>query len=76
MDLLVPSNTITKCAYKGTASYYSANVAGQTFPDIAWFYKFTTTETSKIAARISFYNERVDLFVDGVQMERPRTHWS
>jgi uncharacterized protein (DUF427 family) len=76
VDLLVPSSTVTKCAYKGTARYYSANIAGKVFPDIAWYYKFTTTETSKIAARIAFYNEHVDLFMDGVKLERPITHWS
>ena len=29
-----------------------------------------------IAGLIAFYNEKVDLFLDGVQLERPRTHFS
>lgn len=34
MDLLTPSEKHTVCAYKGVASYLSADGA----PDVAWFY--------------------------------------
>jgi len=76
MDLLVPSDTITRCAYKGTANYYSAQIGGKLVPDLAWYYRFTTTETSKIAGRVAFYNEHVDLYIDGELVERPQTPWS
>jgi uncharacterized protein (DUF427 family) len=76
MDLLRPSNTITKCAYKGEARYYSAEVGGKTYKDIVWYYRFPTTEVSRIANGLSFYTEQVDaLYVDGEDVSkqpRPR----
>ena len=77
MDLLVPSETVTRCPYKGEAHYYSVAVGGQDTPDVAWYYIYPTTETSKIAGLISFYNERVDaLYVDGQLQPKPKTKWS
>ena len=77
MDLLEPSNTVTGCAYKGKAQYYSVRVDGKVATDIAWYYRYPTTETAKIAGRICFFNERVDAhYVDGVEQHKPRTQWS
>lgn len=76
MDWLVPSEKITGCAYKGKAQYYSLKIGQKTVPDIAWYYTYPTTETTKIAGRIAFFNERVDLYVDGVKQPRPVTPWS
>ncbi len=74
---LVPSDTVTSCPYKGTTSgYWSAIVGGRTHPDIAWTYDFPTRELLPIAGLVAFYNEKVDTFVDGVALERPRTHFS
>ena len=33
---LLPSETVTQCAYKGTAQYYSSAVAGVPTEDLAW----------------------------------------
>jgi uncharacterized protein (DUF427 family) len=33
-------------------------------------------EAAEVTDRIAFFNERVDLFVDGAQQERPVTPWS
>lgn len=71
---LVPSDTETSCPYKGTTTgYWSAVVHGRTHPDVAWTYDFTTREVVSIAGLVAFYNEKVDIFVDGVQLERPKT---
>ncbi|TFH46062.1 MAG: hypothetical protein E4H01_10645 [Lysobacterales bacterium] len=35
-----------------------------------------TPEMPKIAARLCFYDEKVDVKVDGILQERPRTKWS
>jgi uncharacterized protein (DUF427 family) len=43
-------------------------------PDIAWTYDFPTRELSPIAGLIAFYNEKIDLFMDGELLERPHTH--
>jgi uncharacterized protein (DUF427 family) len=44
--------------------------------DMAWCYRTPLPESQKIAGFASFYNERVDLRVDGVAQERPRTLFS
>jgi uncharacterized protein (DUF427 family) len=70
---LEPSDTVTSCPYKGTTSgYWSARVGGRLHPDLAWCYDFPTREVQPIAGLIAFYNERVDLFVDGKQLDRPK----
>jgi len=71
-ELLEPSELVTRCAYKGEASYFS--VAGQ--PDLAWGYREPLRDSAEITGRIAFFNERVDLFVDGELQERPVTPWS
>lgn len=70
MDMLLPSDTVTGCAYKGKAAYYSAKTASGIIPDIAWYYTYPTLEAAKIAGRIAFYNEKVDLYVDS--MKQPK----
>jgi uncharacterized protein (DUF427 family) len=64
MDLLVPSDTVSHCPYKGEAEYWS--LAGGGLTDAAWSYRTPLPESHKIAGLISFYPEKVQLFVDGV----------
>ena len=76
MDLLRHTDTSTGCPYKGTAEYWSIDVNGRTHPDIAWSYKAPFAESQKIAGLIAFYNEKVDLVVDGLRLDRPQTKFS
>jgi len=70
---LAGTATVTACPYKGTTTgYWSARDGGA---DLAWTYDFPTREVLPIAGLIAFYNERVDLTVDGVLLERPTTHF-
>ena len=55
--------------------YWTAHIGDATYPDIAWTYDFPTRELLPIAGLIAFYNEKVDIFVDGRRLERPRTHF-
>lgn len=74
---LVPSDTVTACPYKGTTTgYWSARIGDRVHPDIAWSYDFPARELLPIAGLIGFYNEKLDIFLDGTQLERPRTHFS
>src|SRR5919204_68059 len=73
MDLLRPSSTETHCPYKGTANYWSLEVNGKVHEDAVWTYRSPFAESQKIAGLAAFYNEHVDLYVDGVLQERPRT---
>lgn len=61
MELLVPSATTSYCPYKGTASYWSAAVAGSVVPDVAWSYNDPLPESLPIAGMLSFYAERTTL---------------
>lgn len=76
MDVLRPSSTATHCPYKGVAEYWSIEVAGRLYEDLAWSYRTPLPESQKIAGLVSFYDERVDLYVDGVLRDRPRTKFS
>jgi uncharacterized protein (DUF427 family) len=77
MDLLVPSDTITRCPYKGEARYYSVKAGDRLVEDIAWYYSYPTSEVFKIASLVCFYQERLDsLYVDGRPVEKPKTPWA
>jgi uncharacterized protein (DUF427 family) len=73
---LEATDTVTACPYKGkTTGYWSVRVSGDHHKDLAWSYSFPTRELLPIAGLIAFYNERVDVFVDGELAERPITHF-
>ena len=77
MDLLVPSEKITACPYKGTARYYSVKIGDRVFPDIVWYYPEPIPECPKIKGYLCFFNEHVDAIVlDGAAVPRPVTPWS
>jgi uncharacterized protein (DUF427 family) len=67
MDLLTPSETISYCPYKGRARYFSHPLVA----DVAWSYPDPIPENPKIRDLLCFYNERVDLVIDGEPIERP-----
>ena len=71
-ELLEPSDSRTACAYKGYASYLSLTDE----PDIAWTYTDPLREAAEVKDRIAFFNERVDLMIDGQRVDRPVTPWS
>ena len=73
---LVPSATRTWCAYKGQASYFSASVGGQLVPDIAWSYPDPQHDAARVRDLIAFFDERVDVILDGERRTRPITPWS
>jgi uncharacterized protein (DUF427 family) len=71
-DLLRPSATETSCPYKGTASYWSIG----DHEDIVWIYRSPLPESQKVAGMACFYNEKVDLIVDGEPQGRPESPFS
>lgn len=76
MDLLEPSPAATECPYKGTAQYWHAVIDRTHHEDVVWSYPFPTLESAKIAGLLCFYDERVDVFVDGERQARPKTPFS
>jgi len=67
---LRPSETESYCPYKGMANYYHLVVGGKEIKDAVWYYKYPTAESALVAGRLCFYNEKVDVFVDGVKEEK------
>jgi uncharacterized protein (DUF427 family) len=76
MDLLTPTDTRTTCAYKGHANYWSADADGTVVGDIVWSYEDPHNYATAVAGMLCFFNERVDITVDGELLERPVTPWS
>ncbi len=76
MELLEPTDKHTRCPYKGEASYFSVRVGNQVYPDLVWTYPDPIPECPKIKNLLAFYNEKVDIYVDGELQERPKTKWS
>jgi uncharacterized protein (DUF427 family) len=73
MDLLEPTAKRSRCPYKGEASYWSARIGDRVVDDLVWSYPAPIPECQKIAGKVAFYDERVDVTVDGVRQERPRS---
>jgi uncharacterized protein (DUF427 family) len=66
-DNLRPTDTVTSCPYKGTTGAYWSVVIGEVVhEDLAWSYTFPTTPVAPIAGMVAFYNEKVDITIDGV----------
>jgi uncharacterized protein (DUF427 family) len=76
MDLLRPTDTQTRCPYKGTASYWSVDTGQAVHTDVVWIYRTPLPESQKVAGLACFYNEKVDIVLDGERQERPRTPFS
>lgn len=75
-ERLIPTATVTECPYKGRTTGYWSVLAGETVhPDLAWSYDFPRPQLAPIAGLIAFYNEKVDIVLDGVRLERPTTHF-
>lgn len=69
---LIPSTKRTFCAYKGQASYWSV----PSLPDIAWTYEDPRRDAEPVRGLIAFFDERVDVTLDGQRLDRPVTPWS
>jgi uncharacterized protein (DUF427 family) len=76
MDLLTPTDSVSNCPYKGRAEWWAVRAGDELHPDLAWSYRMPLPESQKIAGLIAFYDEKVDVYVDGVPQERPRTKFS
>jgi uncharacterized protein (DUF427 family) len=76
MDLLVHTESESHCPYKGQAEWWSVQAGDGVHEDLAWSYRTPLPESQKIAGLVAFYNEKVDIYVDGVLQERPHTKFS
>ncbi|HEX2645727.1 MAG TPA: DUF427 domain-containing protein [Candidatus Dormibacteraeota bacterium] len=67
MDLLEPTETHTRCPYKGVASYWSLRLGDKLVKDVVWSYPTPIQECTRIENMLSFYPDKVELYVDGVR---------
>ena len=75
MDLLTPSAATSMCPYKGTASYWTLKTPQGEHKNLVWSYPAPHRESAPIAGLLAFYDERVDVTVDGVSQPRPKTQF-
>ena len=73
---LTASPTRTWCAYKGQASYFSVGDGRRVVPDLAWTYVDPRHDATGVRDLIAFFDERIDVIVDGKPQPRPVTPWS
>ena len=74
---LESSGTQSLCPYKGvTSGYWSARIDQVVHADIAWTYNTPLPAVTPIANLVAFYNEKLDITVDGVRLDRPKTKFS
>lgn len=64
-EYLRPSDTVTLCPYKGRAEYYHVEVKGRVYRDLVWYYRYPTSESALVAGYMCFYNESVDVWING-----------
>jgi len=73
---LEPSTTRSSCPYKGDATYWSVSVDDRLERNIAWTYRTPMPEATAIAGLVGFYDEKLDVDIDGVRQPRPDTHFA
>lgn len=76
LDLLTHTDTVSHCPYKGQAEYWSVLAGDRVHEDLVWSYRAPLPESERVIGLMAFYNEKVDIFVDGVHQERPKTKFS
>ena len=76
MSRLRPTETVTECPYKGrTTSCWSVQTDEALHADLAWSYAFPTRQLLPVVGLIAFYDEQVDVTLDGKPQARPKTHF-
>ena len=75
-ELLTPTDTSTGCPYKGVARYWTVTVDGVDHPVLVWGYDDPLPESAPVKGLMCFYNEKVELEVDGQLLEPPVTHFA
>jgi uncharacterized protein (DUF427 family) len=75
-ERLVPSGHLTRCAYKGVASYWHVRVGDRLVEDLVWSYPDPGHDALLVRDMYCFFSEKVDIELDGVVSDRPQTQWS
>ncbi len=76
LDLMTPTDLASYCPYKGEARYWNVTIDDAVHENVVWGYDAPLPESQKILGQVSFYNEKVDIYVDEVLQDRPKTKFS
>ena len=52
----------TRCPFKGEASYYTLTLGGEILENVAWSYEEPLGNVERIAGRVAFYPDRVEIY--------------
>lgn len=63
-ELLIPSSTKTRCAYKGSASYWHVRAGDEIAEDLVWTYPDPQHDAQPVRDLLCFSNERVELQIE------------
>ena len=75
-DALAPGDYRSRCPYKGIADRYWSMRDRTDAANIAWSYTSPLPAVGKIAGRVAFYNELVDITLDDIDQPRPVSPFS
>jgi uncharacterized protein (DUF427 family) len=76
LEALTPTSNRSHCPYKGIADQYWSVTGRPDAVDIVWCYSAPLPAVGKIAGRLAFYNDVVDITVDGAPQPRPTSPFS
>jgi uncharacterized protein (DUF427 family) len=60
-DYFTETDHHTTCPWKGTASYYTIEVNGETLENAAWFYPDPKDAAENIRDHVAFYTSKVNV---------------
>jgi uncharacterized protein (DUF427 family) len=75
-EVLTASSNSSHCPYKGIADRYWDAAGEDPVRNVAWSYSHPYPAVGKIQDRVAFYNELVDITIDGVPQDRPVSFFS
>jgi uncharacterized protein (DUF427 family) len=52
----------THCPFKGDAAYYTLTLGGEILENVAWTYEEPLAGVDRIASRIAFYPDRIEVY--------------
>lgn len=76
LEVLIPSDTRSFCPYKGDTTEYWSVAGRPDLRDVAWSYWSPLPAVQRVAGLVAFYNELLDLTVDGVRLDREDSPFS
>jgi uncharacterized protein (DUF427 family) len=73
---LIPTDLWTMCPYKGYGDYFSVRAGRELHENVAWTYREPLHDAAAVRDYLAFFNERVEIEVDGEVQERHASTWS